>query len=273
MLPKNERRKIDHISKKTFWVYGQPYSGKTYLANTYDDVLMLNTDGNVKFVDAPYVAIKDEGRSKTAWEVFKSTVDELAIDTNGFKTIVVDLLEDVYQFARQYVLKREKITHESDAGYGKGYAMIDDEFLPVLKKMLAIDVDNIILISHEAQGVITKKTQDVVSTISPNIRDKIALKVSGMVDWTGRLVADDGVRTIQIKPSEFVFGGGRAGFVGQSISADRESIDALYVIDNEEVKNKPSEEVDSNVQNKTEKVNNEVKNEVQPVRQAFKPRV
>ena len=46
---------------------------------------MLNTDGNIKFVDAPYVPIKDKveanGRlapKRTfAWAVFKDVIEEL----------------------------------------------------------------------------------------------------------------------------------------------------------------------------------------------------
>lgn len=233
-LPKNERRTLNHIEKKTMWIYGAPYSGKTYLANTFPDVLMLNTDGNVKFVDAPYVAIKDtmEGRvAKSAWEVFKSTIDELNMNNHDFKTIVVDLLEDVYQYCRHYVLQREGYVHESDGGYGKGWALVDDDFITTIKKLLSLDCENIILISHEVMGDITKKTGDKINKLEPNLRDKVALKISGMVDFTGRFYAEGNDRGIMIKPSEVVFGGGRAGFIGQTIPATYEAVCGLYDVD------------------------------------------
>lgn len=37
-----------------------PSADKTFLANKFPDPIMLNTDGNIKFVDAPYVPIRDE---------------------------------------------------------------------------------------------------------------------------------------------------------------------------------------------------------------------
>lgn len=81
-LPKNERRNIEKIEKKVIWLYGAPFSGKTFFSNKFPDPLMLNSDGNIKFVDAPYIRIKDEviqkGRMqperKFAWRLFKETV-------------------------------------------------------------------------------------------------------------------------------------------------------------------------------------------------------
>lgn len=77
LLPKNERRNLNATKKKVVWIYGAPFSGKTFFANQFPDPLMLNTDGNIKFVDAPYIAIRDtvtvEGRltkRQLAWDVF-----------------------------------------------------------------------------------------------------------------------------------------------------------------------------------------------------------
>lgn len=105
--PKNERRDLNATKKKVVWLYGAPFSGKTFFANQFPDPLMLNTDGNIKFVDAPYIAIRDtvtvEGRitkRKLAYEVFMDAVAELEKKQNDFRTIVVDLLEDVYESCR-----------------------------------------------------------------------------------------------------------------------------------------------------------------------------
>ena len=52
LLPKNERRNFDSVNRRRVWIYGAPFSGKTTFANAFPDPLMLNTDGNVTFVDA-----------------------------------------------------------------------------------------------------------------------------------------------------------------------------------------------------------------------------
>ena len=77
-LPKNERRTQSAPTRRTMWIYGSPFSGKTTFADHAPNPLMLNTDGNAEYVTAPYVSIQDEvttiGRMtkrKLAWEVFK----------------------------------------------------------------------------------------------------------------------------------------------------------------------------------------------------------
>lgn len=243
MIPENIKREVKTISKKTMWIYGKPYSGKTYLANTFPDVLMLNTDGNIKFFDAPYVEIKDtmEGRiALSGWEVFKRTIDELAKGGNTFKTIVLDLMEDTYQYCRQYVLKKEGYSHETDGGYGKGWALVDDEFIPTIKRLLGLDYENIVLISHEVTNDLTSKNGTKINTSEPNLREKMALKIAGMVDFTGRFVTEGEVRQITIKPDPTVFGGGRAGFVGQTVNATYGDIISLYDVDTLEKASKPT---------------------------------
>lgn len=59
LLPKAERKARDKSSKIKMWIYGAPFSGKTTFANMADMPLFLNTDGNVKYIDAPAIIIKD----------------------------------------------------------------------------------------------------------------------------------------------------------------------------------------------------------------------
>ena len=70
---------------------------------------------------------------------------------------------------------------------------------------------NIILISHEdSTKDITKKSGDKITSIKPNINDKTANKVAGMVDIVARaIVEDDGNRYLSFKSNEVIFGGGR----------------------------------------------------------------
>lgn len=233
LLPKCERRKVDSIDKKVFWIYGAPYCGKTYFANTFPNPLMINTDGNYKFVDAPYVHIKDEkeGRvDKMAWENFKAVVDELAVGGNGFETIIVDITEDLKQYCRQYIFKREGYVHESDGGYGKGWSLVDNEFYPVIQKLKNMDYKYIIFISHEGDETVTMRTGEKITKYVPKDLKRERDILAGMMDFTGRFVAEGDTRTINIKNSEFQFGGGRAEFRNKVIPATFEGVEKLYEI-------------------------------------------
>lgn len=215
-LPSTERRNVEKVTKRVFWLYGAPFSGKTTFANEFPNPLMLNTDGNIRFVDAPFIIIADEVTSTgritetvKAWEKLKDTIFELEKKDNDFQTIVIDLLEDTYQSARSYMYDKLGIEHESDNSF-KAWDMVRNEFLNVVKRIVHLPYENIIFISHEdISKDVTKKTGDKITAITPNLQDKAALKVAGMVDIVGRVVADDDERKIIFKSKDYVFGGGR----------------------------------------------------------------
>ena len=235
LLPENKRRTIETTTKKVVWLYGSPFSGKTTFANQFPDPIMINTDGNIKFVDAPYISIRDEvkknGRMterKMAWETFKEVVAELELKENTFKTIVVDLLEDVYEYCRRYVCNERGWDHESDDSF-KAYDIVRTEFLTTLKRLMNLDYENIVLISHLDTGKdITKKGGDKVTKIAPNLNEKIANKVAGMVDIVARCIADDKTYTLSFKTNEVIFGGGRLKFKAAEIPLDYDAFCNLY---------------------------------------------
>jgi len=235
LLPENKRRNVETATKKVVWIYGSPFSGKTTFANHFPDPIMLNTDGNIKFVDAPYIPIRDEvkkvGRMterKFAWETFKEVISELELKENTFKTIVVDLLEDVYEYCRRYVCNERGWDHESDDSF-KAYDIVRTEFLSVLKRLMMLDYENIVLISHLDTGKdITKKGGDKITKIAPNLNEKIANKVAGMVDIVARCIADDKNYVLSFKTNEVIFGGGRLKFKTAEIPLDYNAFCNLY---------------------------------------------
>lgn len=256
ILPKNERKTNAKANYKKIWLYGLPFSGKTYLANKFPNVLMLNTDGNVKYIDAPCVAIRDEvsveGRMTKrvfAWDLFKQTIAELEKKQNDFETIVVDLLEDTYEHCRLWCYDHLGIEHESDNSF-KAWDFVRTEFLSVIKRLMNTDY-NIVLISHEDSSKdITKKSGDKITAIKPNINDKVALKIAGMVDIVGRVINEDGNRTISFKTNEVIFGGGRLALKALDIPCEYDDLVKVYAnvktVEAPAPKSAPAEKVEEN---------------------------
>jgi len=248
-LPENKRRNIEAVKKRVLWIYGVPFCGKTTFANSFPDPLMLNTDGNIKFVDAPYIRIKDEVRVEgrqtkrtLAWDMFKDTISELEKKENTFRTIIVDLLEDLYEHCRLYMYQQMSITHESDDSF-RAWDKVRSEFLNTLKRLMNLDYENIILISHEdTTKDITRKGGDKITAIKPNLQEKVANKVAGMVDVVARIVADGETRTFSFKSNEVVFGGGRLRVNAKDIPLD---VKALFTVYDEANKNVASSAVDT----------------------------
>lgn len=287
MLPSTKRVEVEKASKKKIWIYGQPYSGKTTFADLAPTPLNLNTDGNVKYVTMPRIAIKDEvtgeGRitkRKFAWEFFKEAIAELEKGSD-FETIVVDLLEDTYEHCRLYMYNELDITHESDDSF-RAWDKVRTEYLSTIKRLLNLDY-NIILISHEDTSKdLTKKGGDKVTAIMPNLNEKASKKIAGMVDLVARVVVDGDKRTLNFKSDEVVFGGGR--LQGVKTTEVPLSWDALCTVYDEAigkvVKTTPIKEVAEEEEQPTQAVENattgveviEPVEEAQPVRRTRRTR-
>ena len=231
VLPSSERRQVGQTTKRKLWIYGGAFSGKTTFMDKAPNPLNLNTDGNIQFVTMPYLPIKDtyEGRQKVlAWQVFKNTIDELEKKNNDFKTIIVDLLEDTYESCRLFVYDQMGITHESDDM--RSWDKVKVEFLSTIRRLMNLDYENIVLISHEdTTKDIMKRGGDKLTAIKPNIREKVANKVAGMVDIVARVVVDGDDRSLEFKSDAVVFGGGRLkGINKTSIPLDWDALIKVY---------------------------------------------
>lgn len=216
-LPDNKRRNVETPSKRTMWIYGAPFSGKTTFADSAPDPLMLNTDGNAVYVTAPYISIQDEvkvnGRITTrtsAWQVFKDYIEELEKGGNSYKTIVVDLVNDTYEFCRLYMYDKLKITHESDDSRG-AWDKVRTEYLSTMRRITHLPYENIIFLSHEATYELNPNNKDKKLGYKPKMQDKVSDSLAGMVGIVGRAYVEDGKHLLAIKSDDSVFGGGRLG--------------------------------------------------------------
>ena len=218
-LPENKKKSPKVNELPDVFLYGQSYVGKSTFMDGIEDIIIFNTDGNTDELTSPSILIANEvivnGRittTKLAWEVFREWVDELEKKQNNFKYVGLDLLEDLRELCRVYIYKKMNITHESDAGFGKAYDMVTTEFNTVLKRIKAAGY-HLVICSKEIEGEVTLKTGGKYTTFKPNVPDKVANIIAGVVDISARAYVDnDGKRWLQLGKQEHTFGGGRYNF-------------------------------------------------------------
>lgn len=241
LIPKNDRVKIDPNAHWRIWLYGESYTGKTYLANKFPNVLMLNSDGNTDEVDAPRIRIANQyeqnGRVMNeipAWKYFKSVIAELRKNEEGYETIVLDLIEDFYEFCRQYVCKEIlHVNHESDANF-KAWDMVRTEFYSVIRDLFSLPYNFILISQEDKSRDIMERSGDKFTAIRPNITDKVALKLAGMCTITARvMMKGKEQRVISFKTSDVVFGGGRIQIPAEEIPCDYEPL--ISILENAQV--------------------------------------
>lgn len=216
MLPENVRIPVNENKDHwRIWLYGESCTGKTYLADKFPNILMLNTDGNTTEVTAPRLRIADQvtvigsvEKKKLAWDVFKEVIAELETTETTYETIALDLIEDFYEFCRLYMYKKMGISHESDSNF-KAWDMVRTEFYSTIRRLFSLPYNFIIISQEDKSRDITAKNGDKITAIRPNINEKVAIKLMGMTTVCGRLVKDGNIRTIEFKNNDTVFGGSR----------------------------------------------------------------
>ena len=237
LLPENKKRNITEPTRRKMWFYGEPFSGKTYFANQFPNALILSTDGNYQQVDSPAIDLKDTtvkvGRltkNVWAWQTLKDIIVTLEANENTFDTIIIDLIEDCYESCRLYMYDKLGITHESDDSL-RAWDKVRTEFLSTIRRFFNLDYSNLIIISHEVEKKdIMKNNRDAVTAYRPNLSEKPALKLSGMVDVVARMAIDKGQYVIQFKPDERFFGGGRLNVNGLVIPSKMEDFEEIYKV-------------------------------------------
>lgn len=196
----NAKQRYDHL---VWFIVGKPMSGKSSFANSFPNPLWINTDGNHFQFDTPHIYLDKVGVKVIdpstqqevlyhPWDYFKNTVTELISNPQqgGYQTIIVDLVEDLYEMCRDYTCKLHRKNHESEIGtFGQGYKLVADEFQGVLEQLASLKSHgyNILILSHEK--IINERTVDekVVETIygSP-LRGVVQNKIKGISHITGR---------------------------------------------------------------------------------------
>lgn len=180
--------------------YGQPLVGKSYLANSFPNTFTINTDGNARHFKNDYVLVTD-------YMSFSKAL--VSFDDKKYDTLIIDLMDHVYEFARTYFLDKNKIEHESELGFGKGWAVIEKGFIDLLMKIATFEC-NVVLLFHERVSTEKDKFNREVTSYSPQVREKVVSKITGLMDYVGRVYKDEKLRGTGVETDYFVSFGGNA---------------------------------------------------------------
>jgi hypothetical protein len=204
----------------TVLLYGQTKIGKSSMCSQAEGALFLATEPGLNSLTAYQAPIQ-------CWEDLLAACAEIAEGGHPFKTVIIDTVDNAYKFCAEYILRKFKIEHESDLGYGKGYALINNEFQRVLTK-LAFQPYGLFLVSHAKEVEMETRTGKHIRVV-PTLPDKARKIVLGMADMV--LFCDlevetaaDGVqrvrRVIRTKPSVYYEAGDRTGRLPETLDLD-----------------------------------------------------
>lgn len=219
MIPTKKTEKEKDYLKKKYLIYGTPKSGKsTIISNLGDDknkILFFATEAGHGELEV-YKWTKADGSDPTNWDDFRAFVQELTTTEHDFKAVAIDTADNLFMWCANYVNKKNKVDHESDLAFGKGYTLIKDEFLRVINYLTQKGY-GVIFVSHKSEGEVTKDGRKFtqVSNTLPNTAKKI---INGLCDYIFYFHTDlEGNRVIRTKATESIEAGDRSGVLPETI--------------------------------------------------------
>lgn len=134
-------------------LYGVEGIGKTTFASKFPAPLFLDLDrGSARMAVDRVSDIKD-------WVTLIRTLKDISEwDDNQYSTIVIDTADKASELCRDYICKKNNKKSIEDFGYGKGYAILAEEFakLPVWGNVLIDKGYNVVFLAHAMQRVVTR---------------------------------------------------------------------------------------------------------------------
>lgn len=180
------------------WLYGTPFSGKSYFADTCPNAYVINTDGNLQFYK------NSKGTQVKNYDEFVKALEEF--DSDKYDTLVIDVLDHVYDMCREAFLQSNDIEHESDyttkggaETYGKGWTLLREQFWYMISKVRNIPA-NIVLISHDNEKEVKGKLGTSRTVCQPaTIPNAIVSKMCGIFHFVGRCYRENDIRKISFE--------------------------------------------------------------------------
>jgi hypothetical protein len=228
MLPTQKSPPKTTLSDLTVLVYGPSKIGKSTWCSQADGALFLATEAGLNNLDVYQVPI-------ATWEELLAACKEIAEGKHPYKTVIIDTVDNAYRMCAEHICQKFKIEHESDLGYGKGYALINNEFYRVLNK-LALLPCGLFLVSHSQERELETRTGKL-TRIVPTLPDKARKIVLGMVDvilfcdlepTTGPDGKPAQRRVVRTKPNMHYEAGDRTGRLPEVIDLDFAKFVAAY---------------------------------------------
>lgn len=220
MLPTEKTPMKGALADLILLIYGPPKIGKSTFCSKSEGALFLSTEPGLNSLEVFQVPVK-------SWEELLAACGEIAKGEHNFKTIILDTVDNAYKMCVEYICTKFKIEHESDLKWGKGWALINNEFNRVLTK-LAFMPYGFFLVSHSMDKEIETRTGNYTRVI-PTLPEKARKIVLGFVDviaycdletYTNGTGKPETKRVMRTKPNQHYEAGDRTGRLPDTIDLD-----------------------------------------------------
>jgi len=220
LLPTAKTPPKPNLADLTVLTYGPTKIGKSTWCSHAENALFLSTEPGLNSLEVFQIPIR-------SWDELLTACGEIAEGNHEFKTVILDTVDNAYRMCAEHVCRKFKVEHESDLGFGKGYALTNNEFQRVLNK-LAFMPYGLYLVSHSQETEIETRTGKYTKIV-PTLPEKARKIVMGLVDMIlycdiETAAGPDGKspirRVMRTKPSLYYEAGDRTGRLPEVIDLD-----------------------------------------------------
>jgi hypothetical protein len=116
---------------------GTPGAGKSTLAGSWapDTTLLIDTQGGTRLLEGEHYV-----QDATNWKAFVDIVNALTTSEHPFKTVVIDMIDDVWNFCDAAHAGKGKALATATDDYSRSAKNAEGEFRHVIGRLLASDL-------------------------------------------------------------------------------------------------------------------------------------
>lgn len=197
-LPSEKTKPKEQIEEYTMFLYGPPKVGKSTFCSRMNNPLFLATEAGLNALEVYQIPI-------ATWPEFLEACKLIADGKHQFRTVVIDTVDNLYNFCSDYVCKKAGVQHESDLEWGKGWDMVNDEFLRAITKLSLLPY-GLVMTSHSEEKEIKSRNAPAITKVVPTLSKgarKIVLGMADFILYAEPVQTKDGeVRVLRTKPTE-----------------------------------------------------------------------
>ena len=225
MLPTKKSVPITDFSQYSILLYGVPKIGKSTFCSNSEKALFIATEPGLNTLSVYKI-------DTLGWQEFLDACALIAEGKHDYKTIIIDTVDNLYTFCEEYICKKYGVDTPNDGvlGFGKGSALILNEFRRVLNKLASMPY-GLIMTSHAYDKDVDDRTGKYTKTVPtiPDAKKNSPYRfITGFVDMilfcSQEKAKVDGelktVRVINTKPSMSFDAGDRSGKLPAKLPLD-----------------------------------------------------
>jgi len=215
LIPDKRHEPKRTLASYLWMVYGPPKIGKTTFCNQWPEALFLATEPGTAAMEAADIQI-------SSWTDFRNVVGELKKKKgkHRWKTLVIDTIDNLYEFLIDDVCTENNWQDLGDAGFGKGYKLARRKLTNAISTVRTLGMA-VIFVSHERREVEVddqgkRSGETLLTSALPGSARKV---VHGAVDFIFRVEMDEGgnrlLRTAPFKDGKIQIECGSRGELGK----------------------------------------------------------